>query len=132
LTRETQEELTRIGCYAGRISGNLNVATRDALRIYRQRIGAAPEPAAITPEQLLDLRERPAPTCPPTNVAPAPGKQAPALVRRPQRTEPVQRAQQPQRERAAESKPARAAAPAAAAPAATTPRRVTPGLGLGF
>jgi hypothetical protein len=131
LTLETQQELTRIGCYDGNVNGNLNNGTRDAIKTYRTRIGVAVEPIAITPEQLLDLRERSGDICKSGKAKPP----APAIVRRPQREEPVRRAQQPPRQREAESRPARAAPAAAPAPApaaAAAPRRAAPGLGLGF
>jgi hypothetical protein len=129
LTRETQQELKRIGCYSGPISGAINVATREALRVFRLNAKLQAEPASVSPEQLLDLRGRPEEVCEPPKAAP----QRPAIVRRPpqQREAPAaRRAQQPTQPRQAVSRPAPAAPAPAAAPAA--PRRVSPSIGLGF
>ena len=131
LIRETQEELTRIGCYSGRITGTFNRATRQAVSDYRGRAGLSAQPVAISGEQLLDLRQRPNATCPAVQPQPA-RPSAPAVVRRPPREEPTRRAQRPAPAPArAAANPPRQAAPPTAAPAAA-PRRVTPSIGLGF
>jgi uncharacterized caspase-like protein len=136
LIRNTQIALRRIGCFSGADTGEMNDATRSALKRFLSRTDRNEADLRITPELLTEIEAQQPGTCP--LVCPA-GKVArgdTCIVERPNK--PPVRAERPRPERTAA--PPRSLAPPVAerAPAAPAPRaEAKPGsapraLGIGF
>jgi len=61
--RAAQQELARLGCFAGPVDGNLTDATKDALKRYQTQRGRSSE-AAIDDDLVSDLKGRRTRICP--------------------------------------------------------------------
>jgi hypothetical protein len=83
--RRAQIELRRLGCFAGRSDGTLNVATRDAVKSYWTRTGHAVVEVNITDEFISDVHQHDEPVCKPTLIRPEP----PPVASHPRPSQPV-------------------------------------------
>jgi peptidoglycan hydrolase-like protein with peptidoglycan-binding domain len=147
LIREVQQELARVGCYDGAVTGRMDTATRNAVTRFQQRLGlprkvivsmqqrlgASRSLGDVTEELLRTLREQQERVCPPEaetpRARPAPAPRPTQQARRPAREEedeederPVRRVRPQPREAARPPatpapRPARQAAPATSRPA---------------
>ncbi len=64
LVRLAQDELVRIGCFAGPADGNFNDATQAAIKQYQARRGYRNAPLEISESFIADLKARTARVCP--------------------------------------------------------------------
>jgi Caspase domain/Putative peptidoglycan binding domain len=112
LVRQAQTELARIGCFGGDADGNLNVATKAAIKKYQAQRGRPASNAEITDSLVSDLRGQSARICPltcPTGQV-AEGEhcvaaQPPAIVPAPVVRHNVEPEEKPRRERAKQEEP---------------------------
>jgi uncharacterized caspase-like protein len=117
--RSSQAELRRLGCYRGAENGDLDDATKDALKrvnVARDKADAALE---IDDAVLLDLKKLEAPVCTPPKSEPeekpVASKPKPRIVSRPTRPAPAREDRPAAAPSArADSRPAAAPGPAAA------------------
>ncbi len=97
--RQAQSELTRLGCFNGRPDGQLNDATRNAVKSFWKHIGKPIVEVDITDEFVDELKQLRKDVCPPER------KPAPPVASRPYRSKEVTRP-------AVAEKPAKPAEPA--------------------
>jgi uncharacterized caspase-like protein len=101
--RQAQSELTRLGCFNGKPDGQLNDATRNAVKSFWKHTGKPIVEVDITDEFVDELKQLRRDVCPPER------KPAPPVASRPSRSKEVTAA--PSRPAVAE-KPAKPAEPA--------------------
>ena len=64
LVASAQQELTRLGCFSGDIDGELNDATRAAIKRYLSQKGTRTDNVAITEPFVLELDKQQSRVCP--------------------------------------------------------------------